>query len=88
MPFDDITMDAEVGTCVVHVAESRFEADIISEALGREGIGSVIRKHEDTAYNGIFVPQKGWGDILVPISTREKALKIIREITDVYRNAE
>jgi hypothetical protein len=75
----------EEGTCVVHVPESKFEADIIAEALAREGIPHKCRKHEETAYDGIFIPQRGWGAILVPISLREKALEIINEIQRTYQ---
>lgn len=74
----------EEGTCAVHVSDSRFEADIISKALEREGIPSICRKHEETAYDGIFVPQKGWGTILVPLTMRERAMEIIREVKEVY----
>jgi hypothetical protein len=82
--YEDGIWNDEEGTCVVHVSENRFEADIISQALDREGIPSICRKHEETAYDGLFVPQKGWGAILVPIPMRERAVEIIREITEAY----
>ena len=71
-------------TCVVHVLDNRFEADIILEALQKEDIPVVCREHEETAYDGIFVPQKGWGAIYVPISQREKAEAIIQEVLSAY----
>ncbi len=71
--------------CVVHVPASRFEADIISQALRREGIPCACKTHEDTAYDGIFVLQRGWGSILVPLSCRERALAIVRDAVEAYR---
>jgi hypothetical protein len=72
------------GTCVVHVPESRFEADILCDALQREGIVAACRRHEETAYDGIFVPQRGWGAILVPLLQRERAEEIVREVLETY----
>lgn len=75
----------EEDKCIVHVASSRFEADILLNALEREGIVCMCRVHEDTAYDGIFVPQKGWGAIMVPISQREEAERIIKEALEAYK---
>ncbi len=71
--------------CLVHVPESRFEADIITEALEREGIPVLCRVHEETAYDGLFIPQRGWASILVPKSWKERALEIIRDVMMTYR---
>jgi hypothetical protein len=72
-------------TCVAHVPENRFEADILCQALEREGIRASCIRHEETAYNGIFIPQRGWGAILVPLAQRERAIEIIREALKIYR---
>ena len=71
-------------TCVVHVLDNRFEADILIEALEKEEIPVICREYEDSAYDGIFVPQKGWGAIYVPISQRERAEAIIQEVLSAY----
>lgn len=72
-------------SCLVHVPENRFEADIITQALDREGIPVVCRAHEETAYDGLFIPQRGWGSILVPTAQKERALEIIRDVMKTYR---
>ena len=64
----------------VTVVENKFEADLIADALSKEGIRHVVRSYEDTAYNGIFVLQKGWGAILVAEEDEERALEIIGEL--------
>ena len=64
----------------IAVVENKFEADLISDALLREGIRCIVRSYEDTAYDGIFVLQKGWGAILVPEEDEERASQIIEEL--------
>jgi hypothetical protein len=44
---------------------NRFEADLLMDALHREDIPAILRSFEETAYDGLFVPQRGWGQILV-----------------------
>ncbi len=61
----------------VYTASNRFEADIIVEALQNEGISVHLQVHEDVAYNGIFIPQMGWGSILVPEEMVERAREIV-----------
>lgn len=62
----------------VKVAENQFEADVIRDILQQEGMPVLIRSYMDTAYNGIFLPQKGWGTVNVPEQDVEKAKEIIQ----------
>jgi Putative prokaryotic signal transducing protein len=64
----------------VTVAENKFEADLISQTLQQEGIPCLIRSYHDTAYDGIFIPQKGWAAIMVPEESKEKAKAVIAEL--------
>jgi hypothetical protein len=64
----------------VTVAENRFEADLISQTLQQEGIPCLIRSYHDTAYDGIFIPQRGWAAIMVPEEFKEKAKAVIAEL--------
>jgi hypothetical protein len=72
----------------ITVAENRFEADLISQTLQEEGIPCMIRSYHDTAYDGIFIPQKGWGGVLVPEKWAEKALAIIAELRQGLKSRE
>ncbi len=65
----------------VKVAENSFEVDTIKAALEQEGIPVLVRLFEDTAYDGIYVAQKGWGYVEVPQSDKGKAEKIIDDIS-------
>jgi len=67
------------------VVENRFEADLVRDALEREGISCVIRSYEDTAYDGIYVLQKGWGAILVSEEDEARAEEILQELRRSWR---
>jgi len=60
--------------------ENRFEADLITETLTVEGIDFILRTYEDTAYDGLFVTQKGYGVLLVNEEDETMALDLVREI--------
>jgi ketol-acid reductoisomerase len=64
----------------VTVAENKFEADLISQTLQQEGIPCMIRSYHDTAYDGIFIPQKGWAAVMVPEELKERAKVVIAEV--------
>lgn len=49
----------------VHTVTDRFEADLLMDALEKEGIHAILRTFEETPYDGLFVAQRGWGRILV-----------------------
>ncbi len=49
----------------VHTAESVFEMETLKQAFEREGIEYVVRQHRDTAYDGLFILQKGYASFLV-----------------------
>ena len=48
------------------IVENRFEGDRISQSLQEAEIPFMIKSFLDTAYDGLYVPQKGWGMVLVP----------------------
>ncbi len=69
----------------VLIADNPFEADRAKEALEQEGIPVLLRTFEDTAYNGIYVAQKGWGYVEVPSSQKTKAEWILQEMETIFR---
>ncbi len=66
------------------IIENRFEGDRISQALKELAIPFIIKSFLDTAYNGLYVPQKGWGAIFVPEDYLMEVEKIISEIKEVF----
>jgi hypothetical protein len=72
----------------ITVAENRFEADLIAQTLQDEGIPCLIRSYHDTAYDGIFIPQKGWAAIMVPAELKGRARAIIAELRQGLKTKE
>jgi hypothetical protein len=60
--------------------DNRFEGDRVSQALEEAGIPYFVKSFLDTAYDGLYLPQKGWGRVMVPEEWREKAERVIAEV--------
>jgi hypothetical protein len=60
--------------------ENAIEAQLISSILDDEGIAYRIRSYYDTAYDGLFQFQKGWGDLSAPSSVKQRIIDIIRTV--------
>lgn len=65
----------------VHTLANRFEADVLTQALEQENIPVLFRGFEDTAYDGLFVKERGWGWLQVPEAMEAKAREVIARIT-------
>jgi hypothetical protein len=66
------------------IVETRFEGDRVSQALEEAGIPFVIKSFLDTAYDGLYVPQKGWGAVLVPEESFEEGKRIVSEVKKTF----
>lgn len=66
----------------VCVLENRFEADVIRDALEKENITFIIKEFKDTAYDGLFITQLGWGEVMVPDEEAKRAEEIIDNIRE------
>jgi signal recognition particle subunit SEC65 len=62
---------------LIYTLKNQIEAQVIKAALQEAGIKFVIRTFEDSAYDGIFIPQKGYGQVLVEEKDKQKAKEII-----------
>lgn len=66
------------------ILENRFEGDRVSQALTEAAIPFMIKSFYDTAYDGLYLPQKGWGAVLVPKGFRKAAAEIIAEVKKTF----
>jgi hypothetical protein len=55
------------------------EAAAIKAVLEEQGISAEIRSYHDTAYDGLFQSQYGWGVIRVAEGDFEEAKRIVEE---------
>lgn len=67
---------------------NRFEEDMVSQTLEKEGIPFLIRRYSDTAYDGLFIPQKGWAAVMVPDEFMERAKAVIGELKRDFESKE
>jgi hypothetical protein len=77
-------MDATDQWVKVGTVENRFEGDRISQALQEAGIPFLIKSFLDTAYDGLYIPQKGWGVVMVPEKNSEEAERLIYEVKKTF----
>jgi hypothetical protein len=70
----------------VETIENQFEADVLKNALEKEQIPVMVRSFHDTAYDGIYIPQKGWGIVLVPEEHKARAQEIIAALKGSFKN--
>ena len=68
----------------VGTVENRFEGDRISQALQEAGIPFFVKSFLDTAYDGLYIPQKGWGIVTVAKKDKEEAEKLISEVKKTF----
>lgn len=64
--------------------ENEAEANVIKSVLEENGIYAEIRSFRDTAYDGLFQSQLGWGVIRVSEEDFSEALKIIEEWNNAH----
>jgi hypothetical protein len=57
----------------IHTIESIFEMDVIKDALDKDDIPYSIKEYKDTAYDGLFVLQKGYAALFVKEEDKERA---------------
>ena len=67
----------------IHTVESIFELDVVKDALDKEGIEYVVREHKDTAYDGLFILQKGYATFFVRASEEPAAQAVIRQVKNL-----
>ena len=64
----------------VDILESEIEAQLLDSILNERNIPHHIQSYHDTAYDGLFQAQKGWGQISAPASSSEEIKEILSDI--------
>jgi hypothetical protein len=64
----------------VDILENEIEAQLLESILKERGIPHRVQSYHDTAYNGLYQTQKGWGQIRAPFSSSEEIKAILSEI--------
>jgi hypothetical protein len=64
----------------IHTIENIFEMDMIKDSFEKEDIEYRIKEYRDTAYDGLFVLQKGYAGLFVLEKDRELAQSIVTRL--------
>ena len=75
--MNDTVMEAFIKVAAL---ENTLEAQRIESILNEQNIPHRIRSFHDTAYDGLFQVQKGWGELFAPSDLKEEILEIIEMV--------
>ncbi|MCD6305900.1 MAG: hypothetical protein J7M32_06375 [Deltaproteobacteria bacterium] len=62
--------------------ENEFEAQLLESVLNERGIPHMMRSYYDTAFDGLFQAQKGWGHVSAPEAYLDEIEAIVRELRE------
>jgi hypothetical protein len=63
------------------VLNNEIEAKLLSGILKEKNIPHLIRSYHDSAYDGLWQIQSGWGHLEAPPEYKKEILKIYEEIS-------
>jgi len=66
--------------------ENSIETQLLESILIERNIPHNIRSFYDTAYNGLFQFQKGWGEIFAPLDYKNEVTEILSSIRSSIEN--
>ena len=73
----------------VTILENEIEAQLLDSILAERNIPHIMRSYHDTAYDGLYQTQKGWGYIGAPKRYQKEIIDIISELRkEASRSAE
>ncbi len=76
---------------ILYKPENETDAAVVMAMLKKAGIEAELQSFRDTAYDGLFQTQLGWGVIRVDEANYEKAAELLRDWTNAvpdYEEAE
>jgi hypothetical protein len=63
------------------VLDNQVEAKLMEATLNERGIPHVIRSYYDSAYDGLYQAQKGWGHVEAPAEYEDEIKAIRKDIS-------
>lgn len=64
----------------IAAVDSVFEAQLLGDILTDRGIPHLMKSYYDSAYDGIFQGQKGWGAVFAPVENGAEIIEILAEL--------
>jgi hypothetical protein len=78
--LSDMEPDHTIEYVKIAVLDSDVESQIVCSILDDQGIPYFARSYHDTAYDGLFQVQKGWGEVCAPAEHKDEILEIINDL--------
>jgi hypothetical protein len=72
--------ESEQSFVKIAVVENAIEAELLSSFLTQLEIPHRLRSYHDTAYDGLFQFQKGWGEVLGPPDYRQQIREALSDL--------
>ena len=66
----------------VVILENNHEANLLDSILNERAIPHLIESYYDTAFDGLYQTQKGWGRLSAPKSYHEEIIQIISDLRE------
>ena len=60
--------------------ENEIEAQLLDSILTERRIPHLMRSYYDTAYDGLFQTQKGWGYVSAPKNFKDEIMEILLDM--------
>ncbi len=79
-------MQTKTGPLFIEIAalENAIEAQLIGSILDQRDIPHRLQSYYDTAYDGLFQVQKGWGKLYAHLSHKQEILQVIKDVRSNY----
>lgn len=68
--------------------DNEFEAQLLASILEEREIPHRLRTYHDTAFDGLFQTQKGWGVVQAPDAYADEVREIIADIRKGYEGSD
>jgi len=62
------------------VLENDIEANLLDSILNERGVPHIMQSYYDTAYDGLYQTQKGWGHVSAPASYHEEIKEVVFDL--------
>lgn len=64
----------------IAILEGMIEAQLVCSVLDERHIPHMVRSFHDTAYDGLYQIQQGWGELRAPSAHQAEILEIIESL--------
>ena len=75
-----MSQKSELQLIKIAILENVIEAQLIGSILDQRQIPYRLQSYYDTAYDGLYQLQKGWGKLFAPQSYRQEILQVIEDV--------